>query len=364
MSVAAGLFWVAFAFLSSQAAVVLLNLVSFPRLDRLPRPPSTAQRRRRRVSLLIPARNEVHALPATLPGYLGQGADEVVVLDDQSNDGTSELLAATPGLRVISGRPLPEGWSGKNWACHQLSEVATGDVLIFTDADVRWSPGALDAILSEMERRGAGLLTAWTRQHCGTLGERLIVPLIDMVLLANLPYPLVRLLPFASLSGGSGAMMAWTRSAYQRVGGHAADPLQVLDDVQMARRAKAQRVGLALALSGPLLQTRMYRSYPEVVAGFSKNIKAAAGGSGVVLVVVWLLNVLAYTAPWLMASLDARWLGLAVAGVVLRAAVNLKSSRSPWEAWLQPLAPLALAPIVLRALRQGRGYAWKGRVYP
>jgi hypothetical protein len=358
-------FWLVAAFLAFQAAVLLLNLLTFPVLGaRTGRAAVAPGRRRPRVSLLVPARNEAATLPTTLPTVLAQGADEVLVLDDGSTDATPAILAAADGLRVLSGAPLPTGWSGKNWACHQLAQAATGDVLVFTDADVAWRPGALDRVVAELDATAAGLLSAWPRQHCVTLGERLVVPLVDLLLLANLPHPLVRALPLASLAGANGQLMAWRRDAYERVGGHAALPGEVLEDVRLAHRAKRLGVPLTLRLGGPWVETRMYRGWGEVVAGFGKNVLAAAGGSAPALVAVWLLNLAAYTLPWLLAWWDPRWWALAGAGLLLRLLSNLKSGRAAWEALLQPLGPVALAAIVARALSRRGGYAWKGRRYP
>jgi hypothetical protein len=354
-------FWGVALFLALQGAVLLLNLIAFPVLGARagarggPRP---------RVSLLVPARNEAAVLPDTLPTWLAQRADELCVLDDGSTDATPRLLAAAPGVRVLQGAPLPPGWTGKNWACHQLGEAATGDVLVFTDADVSWRPGALDRVVDELMATEAGLLSVWPRQRCETLGERLVVPLIDLLLLANLPHPLVRALPLATLAGGSGQLMAWRREAYERVGGHAALAGEVLEDVRMAQHAKRLGIPLTLRLGGPWVETRMYRSWEEVVAGFGKNVLAAAGGSPVALLAVWLLNLMAYTMPWPWALLQPRWWLLAVAGLALRALANRKAGRPAWEAVLQPLAPIAIVPILTRALTRGGGYAWKGRTYP
>jgi len=358
-------FWLVAAFLAIQGAVLLLNLVAFPVLGaRAGRAPAAPGRRRPRVSLLVPARNEAETLPTTLPTVLAQGADEVLVLDDGSTDATPAILAAADGLRVLAGAPLPAGWSGKNWACHQLALAATGEVLVFTDADVAWRAGALDRVVAELDATGAGLLTAWPRQRCVTLGERLVVPLVDLLLLANLPHPLVRALPFASLAGANGQLMAWRRDAYELVGGHAALPGEVLEDVRLAHRAKRLGVPLTLRLGGPWVETRMYRGWGEVVAGFGKNVLAAAGGSRVALVAVWLLNLAAYTLPWLLAWWGPRWWALAGAGLLLRLASNLKVGRALWEAVLQPFGPVALTAIVVRALARRGGYAWKGRTYP
>jgi len=359
--------WLVIAFLALQAAVLLVNLVAFPvlgarawpRSGRRATPPGAP---RPRVSLLVPARNEAEALPATLPSWTTQGADELLVLDDDSSDDTPRILAAA-GVRVLSCAPLPAGWSGKNWACHQLARAATGDVLVFTDADVSWRPGALDRVVAELRATGAGLLTVWPRQRCVTLGERLVVPLVDLLLLANLPHPLVRALPCASLSGANGQLMAWRREAYERVGGHAALPSEVLEDVRLARRAKSLGIPLTLRLGGPWVETRMYRGWPQVVAGFGKNVLPAAGGSRIALLAVGALNLAAYTLPWLLAWFDARWWWVAAGGIALRAAANAKVGRSVWEAALQPLGPVAFGAVVRRALSRA-GYAWKGRTYP
>ena len=133
-------------------------------------------------------------------------------------------------------------------------------------------------MVDELDATEGGLLTVWPRQVCGTWGERLVVPLVDLLLLANLPHPLVRALPFASLAGANGQLMAWRREAYDRVGGHAALPAQVLEDVRLAQRAKRLGVALTLRLGGPWVATRMYRGWRDVVAGFGKNALAAAGG--------------------------------------------------------------------------------------
>ena len=354
------------AFLVGQALVLALNVVAFPVLGARARTGRGGGRPR--VSLLVPARDEAVVLPETLPTWLAQGADEVLVLDDGSSDATPALLAAVargaPALRALSGAPLPGGWSGKNWACHQLAAAARGDVLVFTDADVAWSEGALERVVDELIATDAGLLTVWPRQRCGTWGERLVVPLVDLLLLANLPHPLVRALPFASLAAGNGQLMAWRREAYDRVGGHAALPAEVLEDVRMAQRAKRSGLALTLRLGGPWVTTRMYRGWREVVAGFGKNALAAAGGAPALLVAVWAWNLAAYTAPWFLAWVDPRWWWIALAGVALRGVANAKSGRSVGEALLQPLGPVALAAVVARALAHGGGYAWKGRTYP
>ena len=349
--------WLATLFVVLQLVVLLTNTFTFPVLV-----PSRSPRTQRRVSLLIPARDEARNLPETLPQVLAQGADEVIVLDDGSTDETPEILAKFSGLRVLRGEPLPVGWTGKNWACQQLAQAATGDVLVFTDADVFWEPGALDALLSFAERHDAVYASVWPRQRTGTLWERLAVPTIDMILLGLLPYPLVRRTTDAAFSAGNGQCMMWTRSAYLQVGGHAAFRGEVLEDVRMGQAAKGRGLKLVLALGGELLSTRMYRTSAELFEGFSKNI-LAAHGSRVLLVLSLLLNTLTYTASWLLIFVNPVWLVPAALGMFQRALTAYKTHRSPLEAFLQPFAFYPLLRVAWRALRH-RGYRWKGRSYP
>lgn len=356
--------WAALALLLVGWTVALVNAVAFPSLARLGRdrggaaPPGA--------SILVPARDERATLPDTLPTWLAQDADEVVVLDDGSSDGTGQYLAEVaarePRLRVLTGAPLPAGWSGKNWACHQLAQQARSELLVFTDADVRWGPGALLAVRRGVANERADLLTCWPRQRCETLGERSLVPLVDMLLLSTLPAPLARRRWPASATGANGQLMAWTRAGYALVGGHAALRAEVLEDVRFAQRLKSAGGTVALSLGRGLVETRMYDGYRAAVAGFAKNVMVAAGGP-VALLALWAWNLLTYTLVWPLALLEPRWLPLGLAGVGLRALTNAIAARHPAEALLQPLGPLALAAVVWRALRWRGGYEWRGRRY-
>jgi glycosyltransferase involved in cell wall biosynthesis len=260
---------------------------------------------------------------------------------------------------VLVGLELPGGWKGKNWACHQLAQAAVGEVLIFTDADVGWEPGALGALLERLER-APGLLSVYPRQQVGSLVERVLVPLIDTVLLAFLPYPLVRT-RFPSASAANGQVMAFTRAAYQACGGHLGVRGEVLEDVRLAQQIKRARQPLSIALGGDLIGVRMYRSYAEIREGFGKNLGAFHGENPFLLAFSALFHLFVYTAPWLLLFADARWLSVGLLGLLERLLVNLKTGREPWEAVLVPLAPLLSLPIYCRAMR--KTYTWKGRRY-
>ncbi|GGR37071.1 glycosyltransferase [Deinococcus ruber] len=343
-------------FLLYRLATLTVNLLAFPVLRLRPRVPAAPS-----VSILVPARDEVLNLPHTLPRLLAQRGEgvEVLLLDDASSDGTGDL-ARQLGATVLTGKPLPSGWHGKPWACWQLAQAARGEVLIFTDADVSWETGTLNALLCELERRRADLLTVWPRQQTRSVGERLLAPLIDDVLLGLLPAPLIRL-PLASLSAGNGQLMAFRRAAYFRVGGHGLVRSEVLEDVRFAARLKARGGRVAVALGGDLLSVRMYRSYSGAVPGFAKSLLSVHGGSRTLLALSWLWFGAVYALPWLTPQTRT----VRALGLLDRLLVHAKTGRTRpgdlLEVLLTPLLPLAVLPVYVRALR--KKYVWKGREY-
>jgi glycosyltransferase involved in cell wall biosynthesis len=349
---------------SLRLGVLLVNLISFPTLRPVRAAPTG---KRPRVSLLIPMRNEAHNLPENLPSWLRQGADEVLLLDDHSEDDSRALAGAlaghNPHFRLLAGEDLPAGWMGKTWACMQLGQAASGDILIFTDADVHWEDGALDALLDLVQRSDADLLTVWPRHQVGSLGERLLVPYLDVILLTTLPYPLVYT-RYPLASAGNGQVMAFRRAAYQRLGGHQAVRKEVLEDMMFARKLKAQGGKLRFALGGQMIRVRMYKNYKEVLEGFGKNFSAFHWDSRSFMVFSAIGYFLIYTIPFLFLPKKG-WRRLIALVALERLLVILKSGRRGLldlsEVLLTPLAPVASLPLYRRSFR--RRYRWKGREY-
>ncbi len=344
-------------------AGLLANLWQFPTLQ--PVRPSGEEVRPPRTSLLVPARDEADRLPHTLPGLVAQDVAEILVLDDGSRDGTADLVRAAarrdPRVRLLVGAPPPPGWVGKTWACHQLAEAATGELLVFCDADVLLRPGAVAAAWAELVRQDCDLLSVFPRQQTGTLGERMLVPLIDESLLAFLPHRLLRA-PVPAAATANGQFLAFRRDAYHLVGGHAAVADRLVEDVALARAVRRRGLRLGLALGGDLVGARMYRGYREAVAGFGKSMREAHGGRTSVLVASAIFHLAAYTLPWLRWRRGPLWRAAALAGPVARLLANAATGRRAWaEALVVPaIAPAAL-PVYAVALR--RTAVWKGRRY-
>jgi len=334
------------------------NLIGFPTLR-----PGKPLPGRPRTSLLAPARDEAARLPKLLPGLLTQPADEVLVLDDGSTDGTAAAVVSFDDarLRLIYGTPRPDGWIGKNWACHQLAAAATGDLLVFCDADVILQPGALEALWSQMRQQRADVFSVFPRQVIGTIGERFLVPLIDETLLSFLPHKLLDL-PVPSAATANGQLLAFRRQAYAALGGHQAVHDRIVEDIALARRARRIGLRLGLALGGDLVQARMYHGYPSTAAGLGKSLRAVHLNSSAVLAASAAFHLTAYTLPWIMWNRGPAWRTAALLGLAERLLTNAKTGRGAYaEAALVPLTPLAALPVYAVAARKTA--RWKGREY-
>ena len=196
--------YILFAMLALRFLVVVANFLARPFL---PVKPFTGDEPL--VSVLIPTRNEEKNLPALLNDLKNSDYSnfETIVCNDHSTDGTGDVLAEYQRhfrqLSFFDNDHLPEGWKGKNFACHQLSCRAKGRYLLFLDADVRVSPGFISRAVAYAVEKNLHLLSMFPRQEIKSRGEWLTVPLMNWILLSFLPLRLVRLKWFSSLSAAN-----------------------------------------------------------------------------------------------------------------------------------------------------------------
>ncbi|MBI4494875.1 MAG: glycosyltransferase [Chloroflexi bacterium] len=341
-----------------------------------------------RVSILVPARNEAANIVACLRSLLAQDYPrfEVIVLDDQSTDGTGELVAQLAGadrrLRLLQGQPLPAGWTGKNFALAQAAALARGDWLLFTDADTLHEPQTLTAALSTAERRGLDFLSLATGQVLGGVWERLVVPVVAAVVGLATPVQAVNDPKRTGTAFALGQFILIRRRAYEGMGGHAAVRAEILEDCELARLAKQAGFALLLADGRALVRARMYRGFRDLWEGWTKNAFLGPGGRVSIalggLAFITLLGVGPFAA-WALAAIavarqplehDMLLLGLASLHLVVLLCGWSKVCRGFQVGWPYPLA-LPVGALVLDAILinsayrhlAGRGVAWKGRRY-
>jgi len=331
----------------------------------------------RRFSVLVPARDEERTIGDCLAALDATSLrpTEVLVLDDGSTDRTAAILASAtlPELRILRNATLPHGWIGKVHACHRLAAEATGDVLLFVDADTRLTPEGIARIASLFQDYGADIVTAVPRQEVRTLAERLLLPVLHLTYAAWLPMPLVWRTRDPRLLAANGQVLAITRQALDRIGGFAAVRHELVDDMAICRRAKAAGLRVVFADGHDIATTRMYRSAREVWDGFSKNLYEGIGGRPHALVGVIALYTVPFLLPYAMLvgavlGTSALW-GPAVLGVganlALRALLALRH-RQPVEGIIvHPLSVVALLVVAINSWHwnQKGAIRWRGRTY-
>lgn len=381
--------------LTAMLLLLIINLLTFYRL-----PVSSGREisdtsdevRYPLVSILVPARNEEHCIEICVRSLLAQQYKhlEILLLDDQSSDATVEIVLGIidelpqgqrASLRLLRGEPLPTGWIGKNFACQQLARHAAGQYLLFTDADTVHQPGMVQAVIDCMQRSNVALLTAQPEHVLGSLGESLIMPLLNFTILTLLPIALIRRRPEASLATGNGQLLCFQRAAYESIGGHAAVKGRMLEDVLLARTVKAVGYQMIFVDALNVVRCRMYRSFSEVWNGFSKNLFAFYNYALPFALVGLLLNVALFVLPPLLIILAAftplpstvsllALLGYLIA-VLMRLLLTLRFVRtqrllSLALCFLHPLSIVIECLILLNSMRwyyRKRGTEWKGRAY-
>jgi len=330
------------------------------------------------VSLLVPARDEARNVEGVIAGLLAQRHPpiEALVLDDGSSDGTAELaeraFAADPAGRgrLLRGAPLPDGWGGKNYACHQLAQAARGEWLMFLDADTRLAPGGVERALAAARSADAEFVSFLPRYRGEHWTNRLAVPWLYYFLTALVPLPEVRSTRSPRLSVANGQAILVHRRAYDRIGGHAAVRDHVVEDVSLAIAAKAAGVSLALLDGRRWLDCAMYDDARGFVRGFAKSFHSAARrypgqwlGLSVLLLLVgfwpWARLGAGQPGAWALLPLVALAVVTTTWAALLRRFGQAREALFCWPATLGLLLLVSLAGGF--AGIAGRPLDWRGR---
>jgi chlorobactene glucosyltransferase len=364
--------------LISFALTAILNAFTFPRLRN-----NKSLITNPLITVLIPMRNEAAVIAETVRSWLAQDYPnfEILILDDGSTDDSAKIAREAAGgdfrLTILQGSALPDGWLGKPWACHQLTAQARGETLLFTDADVRWEPSALSALVAESQRTNADLLTVWPTQITHTWGERLVVPLMGFAIQAYLPVLAVHHLPWPVFAHAMGQCLLFKRPAYEKIGGHQAVKAEIVDDMAFAYAIKRHNLRLRAADGNGLIQTRMYQNWNQVRDGFAKNILSGHGNRLAFLLFSTVFHWWMFILPWILvigyAIFDTRILdfsniefsiiAFALLGVLTRALTAAVTRQRVGDALLMPVSVLLMTMIAAQSVRwrYGSGPRWKGR---
>ena len=263
--------------LTSAACAVVPALLTLVNVSEYQPPPPAAVEDLPPVTVIVPMRDEEAGIAACLSSVLACAGVvlEVIAMDDASTDATAEVVqgvaAADTRVKLLQADPLPAGWNGKQHACWQAAQAATGSVLCFLDADVRLERETLARCLTALQRDRAALLSGFPRELTGTWLERLLIPLIHFILLGLLPIRLLRTTTRAGYAAGCGQFLMVDRTAYMQSGGHEAIRHTMHDGLLLPRLLRQHGFRTTLVDLTDLASCRMYHSASTTWHGLAKN---------------------------------------------------------------------------------------------
>jgi len=338
------------------------------------------------ITAVVPARDEAETVGETIGSLLRQdyrGPFNVILIDDQSRDATARVareaaaaFGAGDRLNVITGRPLPAGWTGKLWAQNQGVEAAAQaanppEYLLLTDADIVFAPGTLSSLVARAERQGLVLNSLMVKLRCKSFAERLFVPAFVFFFQMLYPFGWVND-PRRGTAAAAGGCMLVKREALQAAGGLASIRGALIDDCALAKLLKA-RGPIALALTDNAYSLRAYPSIGDIRRMVARTAYAQLGYSPLLLAGTVLGLAVTYLAPvalTLFADGFAQFAGLfawALMACAFRPILRfygMSGLRSwLWAAALPAIAAMYMAFTLDSAYQhtRGRGGMWKGR---
>jgi glycosyltransferase involved in cell wall biosynthesis len=326
------------------------------------------------VSAIIPARNEEAVIATCIESLARQPEiSEIVVVDDQSTDGTASVVRNLSGkyqhLRLLQTDRLPDGWVGKNHALWTGVQQAKGDWLLFTDADAEHEQGSVARALQIAREREAALVSFSPEQITEEWYEKALIPYVYLRLAKFFSYDGVND-PKSKAAAANGQFLMIRRDVYDAIGGHAGVAGEVLEDVAIAMRVKAVGHRIWFDSGKGIVRVRMYRSFDDMWQGWKKNLYRLIGGTR------WaIIRELESNLPWipfLLIVLGLKYPFLIFLGVLLLIArqtgygLELVRNRYPFSFIFYYVPAVTLYVAVLwasyRSHVNGR-IVWKGREY-
>jgi glycosyltransferase involved in cell wall biosynthesis len=365
-----------------QSVRAWIGMMRLPRLERIP---PLANERCPRISIIFAARDEAEKLPAALESMLGLDYPdfEVIAVDDRSTDSTGRIMddfaARNSHLRVVHIKSLPPCWLGKPHALDQGFQLATGDWIVFTDADVQFAPDTLRRVMTlatDNADHRIDHLTLITRLEMVSFGERVAITYFGLGFTIGTETWLTNN-PRSSRYTGIGAFQLIRKVVYEKIGGHRRLAMEVVDDMKLGKIVKLDGFSSQVGFASQHIGVHWHAGLKNIIRGTTKNFFAVAGFR------VWwvafqvfgvlLMSVFPWAALiWLLAeknhSAALVFCAIAVAiPFIMHAVIAIRARISPLYGLTHPIGAVLFAWMIVRSatitLWRG-GVVWRDTFYP
>jgi glycosyltransferase involved in cell wall biosynthesis len=322
------------------------------------------------VSVLIPARNEEKNIARCLDSVIKQDYKnyEILVLDDKSEDNTSEIIKRyAQKVKLFQGTRLPENWTGKNWACHNLSKKAKGELFLFVDADIEMDKDVISSAVALYQEKKVKMLSCFPRQKMISIGEWLVVPIIDWLSLFFIPLNLVYRSQNKAFSLAIGQFILIDKKVYNKIDGHKGVARSNVEDMELVKKLKSLKYKVITVRSTGNLKCYMYDGLFSSIDGLSRSFYRGAGYSPIVYTVVLAILFFSLVLPFYFVWKDLFFLYLLIPLVIGRIFLSrLARQNILLNVFLMPIHGFMILIVGINSMYISltNRIIWKGRKIP
>ena len=330
------------------------------------------------LTILIPARNEARNIRRCIESIdiSNNLIKEIIVLDDNSEDQTwfilEDISKINPKLNIKKGAKKPNGWSGKSFACHQLSKFPSTEWILFIDADTELKKGAPEKLLSYSINNNVSMLSAWPQIEMKSISEKLLMPLLNFIVFTTFPTIYAKKSNMPSLGLAHGACILFNKKIYEDISGHELVKDSLFEDTELAKKWRSNNQVSACINGLNIINVRMYTNFKDIWLGFEKN-SYPAFKNDLFFFIFQIFNFLFFSFPVIFMSLHLlkvydNYL-LFLSGLLilfLRILLSVKFRHPIWSSFFHIVAETVFLLISLSSFIKYNffgGIKWKSRKY-
>tara|TARA_Y100001936_G_scaffold229029_1_gene250754 strand:- start:4432 stop:5571 length:1140 start_codon:yes stop_codon:yes gene_type:complete len=332
-----------------------------------------------KVSVLIPARNEEKNIEKCVNSIIEQGeiVEEILVYNDHSTDKTEKIIKSLVKkykniVKQTETKNLPEGWLGKNYACHRLAISSKSEYILFVDADTTLKNKAISNLYKICTKSDNSMISAWPKIVMKTKIEKLLMPILNLIVFTIFPYIISTKINLPNLGLAHGACIFFNKKTYLKLGGHKLVKNNFFEDTSLAKKWRTFGEKSKIINGENIITVRMYKSFNEITEGFTKNFYPALGSVirffifQVYFFVAYILFPILILVFVFQSKVDILFFIVIFLSYLPRIIINLKFRYGITSLVVNPLSIIIMLYIGFRSYYHSlikKNITWKKRIY-